>query len=327
MEAHVTAYDKLMSLGEKEVPPIPAQLATTIGDLLELVFEAIGLVPDNYMIDAALYNINVPFGYFPDTTVREVLRYIAQAGQCFVYVDRDERIRAEMLDLTADPYCTLSEDDQVITVEIPTTYLNTFSSVAVQHYKISLKPIDEVLQIDDIEVPTGTLVLNKSKFTTAPVGMVERVEVRGSTNTTVATVGVSPWTISLELSNTGAPETVSIVVFGRAIEAASSEKLMEDLPLIALIGERRLAVENEIIQDGTYAEQYGTQLFEIVTNPHSEARAEIRGNPFLRLGQVVKLDSPVNKVNGEKVLIYRSTLQFEGALEGTIEGIRIKEVP
>ena len=79
MEATVTCQDRLSDIGEKDVPLMQVRENTTIYEMFESFFQALGMAPDEYSIDTSLQQ-KIKLGWLPKGKVQTALQTLATAG-------------------------------------------------------------------------------------------------------------------------------------------------------------------------------------------------------------------------------------------------------
>lgn len=318
VKATVVCYDKLYELGSKEVPMLPVQYETTVGDLFRLLFEALGLTPTDYSIDPRLKQ-PVRIGWIPKGKVRDALQVLATAGNCTVNTDRYGRIVVRSNFTTGEAQTILSEDDQLFAVENPQRFLKTFNTVRVNYQLPYLKPETTLLQHDALIVPNGQLTLNEAAFSEGPVAKVNQVRLIGAKNTVVESIRYGAWTITISLYNPGPEETIRLEVLGHSVGLLSSSYTAQDFSAVTEWGVKELTIDNVLIQDPNTAKSYAGALLQLVKDPRGTFNLTLRGDPAVELGDVIQLKDVADKVGVVNVTPLRYTLDYDGALSAKME--------
>lgn len=320
--ASVVGYDRLYFLEKKELPTISVLQNTSIQEMFQVVFFLAGLATTDFVIDTAL-NVPVTIGWLPIGTVGNALSMLAEAGQCFVFVNRQNKIEVRCLDLTAASTHALDDETQIISANFPTEYLSTYSKLIIKQYLPELATSKAILETKVDIAANGTTSLVKLSLGDMPVGTVDRVALVGTNNSTITKIKTDAWFISVDIENAGAAESGTIVVYGRLISQTSTDIVIEDSTYKALVGEKVLTVDNPMMQDSAHVASYSSSLFSLIARPDSSASLTIRGNPSIYLGDVLTMSDPSDKLKTEDVLVTRRSLSFIGSIEETLEGIKI----
>ena len=327
VESTTICNDRLHRLGAKTIPMIPATINITTGGLFSVLFDALGLNGDETEGDVE-YVINpgvgqaLTIGVVPKGQVMPALQEMAVGGNAFVSADREGVVQVKSNIITDDFVATWTQGNQIYTIENPQRYLDAYSGVRIGFKRPRRDPLEPVLTINNIRIPNGGLNLVRMEFTSAPVAYVEQVRLVGAVNSAVADVEYGAWTITLQLTNMGAAETVDIEVIGQDVDYLSSDYTAEDAAAVAAIGEKELYIESRLIQELDAAQRYGDQVLQYVSDPLVNFELETRGDPSVEVGDVVQVSSTVDKVPATDIVIQRQELSFDGGLQCRVRGRR-----
>lgn len=321
MEVEVPCYDLMYKYGQLYVPSMRAIENTTIADLFSLVLESVGLGSNDYEIDEAL-DVPVRIGWLPEGKLKNVLQTLSQ-GLAFVDVTRDSKIRVRSLHILQDTeyIAELDDTNQIITASIPAMYQDVYTRVKIKRYVPTLKLTSEILRAN-IEVPAeDSTEFEQSGFTEAPAAVVERVGIHGADGeVTAEQIRTSALNMSLKLNNASEePHTVDLIIYGRTVEGAHTWKIGINEELEEIIDKKELKVDNVLIQDQQHAEELLPILMGIVSDPYHRIITDVKGNPALVPGNVVKVSNPSDKVADEIGVLVRRDLRYEGGLEEKYE--------
>lgn len=318
VEANVTCYDKLYELGNKDIPMLPAATETTLYELFETLFQVLGLSSGDYSIDPSL-NQPVRIGWLPKGKAKEAFQTLAMAGNCSVTADRYRIIRVRSNFVSGSPVAVLTDNDQIITVENPQRYLDTYNIVKVNYKLPYLKPSASLLKIDSLAVPNGGITLQNVEFSSGPVAAVDQVRLTGAKNAVIASMQYGAWEITVEIANPGPDEAVSLEVTGRAVDMINSTYTARDNEAVALWGEKELKIDNPLIQDLNTAKSYADALLQLVKDPHVNFSLDLRGDPALEVGDIIEVRDVADKIGDVAVVPVRISLDYDGALEAKME--------
>jgi len=259
VETTVAGYDKLYEIGNKDMPMLPVQTDTTVAKMFKLLFQAVGLAPDQYDIDSNLNQI-IQIGWLPKGKVRDALQTLAIAGNCNISVNRYGIIRVKNNFKSGNAVTILTDNDQIIAAENLQKYLDTYNKVSILYKSPYLKKTDSLLKIDSITIPNGGIVLEKTEFSYGPVALVEQVKLIGAKNSILSSIEFGAWEITVYIDNPGVAETVTLEVTGKVVDIISSSCTIQDNDLINAWGSRELKIDNQLIQNKDVAKSYAESL-------------------------------------------------------------------
>lgn len=319
-EATVTGYDILYALNGMDVPMIKTQEDTTIGRMFAALFNALGLT--NYSIDPDL-DQEIRIGWLPNGTTQQALQALCVAGNCFVNVDRAGVVRVQKNISSGIPVATLTDNNQIIRAVNPQKYLDIYNQVKVTYCRPRLGRRDTILNMDGVEVEQGANEIDKTHFTGAPIGKVERISINHRSNSSIDTVAYDAWSVLIGTINPGNAETVDIIGRGYPLSLTYRDRTVRDDLLIAEWGLKELVIQNDLIQDSRVARTYAQDLLTLVADPFRGFELEIRGNPALEIGDIIAISDPTDNIPLTNIAIERITLDYDGGLSGSISGRRV----
>lgn len=134
---NVTADDKLNTIGNYDLPELPAYSNVQAGDLIGNIMQAIGISSNDYTIDPAI-NKELPWGITPGNKVRDAFNNICQLLFARVIIDRAGIIRFV-------PALKVYTTGNEIIIDGDSGYTGTFSNKNnnnINYNKISLKYLE-----------------------------------------------------------------------------------------------------------------------------------------------------------------------------------------
>jgi len=164
MEATVTCHDRLLQIINLDTPQIPVMVDTTIGQMFGRLFRALGLEPDeDYVVSPALTQ-KVKAGWWERDVVGNSLQVLAEAGNCFVTVNRDNQIvvlpNVKVNPEEDDEYT----EDELFTINNPQRILDIYTAVKMQYRIPYLKEPGQLVRADNIFIPAGRVILDRIDF-------------------------------------------------------------------------------------------------------------------------------------------------------------------
>lgn len=322
VEATVTSYDRIYQLGQKEVPMLAMVKNTSVAELFAILFDALGLDPDEYDIGVGL-NDTIAMGYIPKGDVHAALQYLAMAGGCTVKINRTGVIEVRSNFVIGDPDVTWTDTNQVKWAENPMRELDAYSKVRVNYKEPYLDPAENLFAVNNFQVPNGGITFTNAEFTAGPVACVKQVRLIGAVNSEIVNIAYGAWTITIEISNIGPAEIVSLEVLASDVDFAGFDQTVEDNERVLEYGIKELLVDNNLIQTQDVALRYANNLLQYVSDPGTYFRTAVRGDPAVETGDIVRIQDPSDKIGTVDVFPYRIALDFDGALEETIEARKV----
>ena len=326
LESSVTAYDKLYEIGELDVPMLAMADNVTIGQLFEILFVGIGMSTDDYYIDTALTQV-VQLGYISKGKVKAALQYLSVAGFCSVYTDRYGVIQVKSNFMSGTPITTWTDNDQIINAENPQKYLDAYSVVRLSYKLPTKKALSTVLSITSYVIPAGGTTITAAEFSSGPIFYVEQVRLLGAINSVVANIEYGAWSITIGINNAGANETVDIEVIGKSIDFTAFNYSVEDTNAINMFGSKELQIDNNLIQSLNVATSYAQSLLAYVSDPLVNFEVELRGDPAIKVNDIVRIQDEADKIGTVDAVITRIELDFDGGLSANVKArVPISEV-
>jgi hypothetical protein len=291
--------------------------------MFERLFLALGLTSDDFVIDSSLIQ-PVRIAWYPSGIVRDTLQTLADAGFCSVRTDRIGRIVVQSTLGSGSVQETYTDDDAVISSENPQKLLNIYSKARVGYRLPYIKQNNLLIENDNLYIPNGGTTLSGIDFNAEDIPVVEVSEVRliGATNSFVEDVSFGANTITIQIMNALAGETVRLEVYGRGTGSHTSSRDAIDTDMAALYGQRELTLFNPFIQTLDTAQTYANKLLTYASDPLNDYEINFRGDPALEISDIIQIINPSDKLGTIEVFPYRSQLEFDGGLRQTIAAKR-----
>lgn len=325
LEARITARDRLELLRYTDFTTSLLYENYSLYQLFEIVLNDAGLTTDDYIIDTSLQNIIIPYAWFDRMSHRNALERLAQCAYINVYCDREDRIRVEPIDTSQLVYFVLDDNVNIYSKSYPISQTEITNYVEVATNTITVKPLQEVLNIEEeMKIdPNSSLTLSLS-FTTIPVKNVQQPIIVSDKEVEVEMQAYA-WGVELTLTNPNdEPCTVTgITIQGQPLELSSkSFAIAKDDDLIRDNGKLKASISHDFIQRYSYAQELATTLLNVYKQSLYDVSIEARGNIGLYLGTKIQVND--SKMNTQyEYITRRQTIKWNGALSATIEGKKI----
>jgi hypothetical protein len=309
-------YDRLYNL-KNETPPILAVIDdSTIKELFEQLFEGIGLAIDDYHVSKYL-DQPVPKGFlagevgsnFSDEKVGELLQVLAEAGNAYVVCNRWGKIIVRSNFTNDSSEATITDDNFIYAIENMEKQDEVYEGVRVR-YKLPKGESGEVLlwESPDYSIPNGGGDDLRVEFSD-PVAQVTRIVLSGATNAAATGVEAGAVRMDIEFSNSGAAETVDILVYGKKLNFYNTSYEHDSVDNPASL----LKISNWLIQDKATAKSYAENLADYVYDPLRFYKITGRGDPRFEVGDVIAVSDATNGIS-ENLQIVRQVLEWNGVL-------------
>lgn len=322
IEATVDCYDRLYALGKLDVPVASVQRATTVATMLTLLFTLLDLDSAEYSVDASLTQ-PITIGWLGDGSVAQCLQMLAEAGNACVYMDRSNVIQARSLARVDASSLTVTDTSQLLDVQFPQRYKDIHSQVTVSVYSPADSSDGQIGSMSRTVPGASELALSRQRWSSSPVSRLQYIAIEDDASAAALEIHdliYSSHAYSCTLVNPNSYSvTPAIKAVGRAASQPKSDQEQEDAVLKALIGDKKITIDNPMIQDKNSAITYGSYLLARVSDGYPTVSARMRGNPAIELCDTITLSWDSNTV---AMVPHRIQMDFDGGLTSTIEGFK-----
>lgn len=278
--ASITADDKLQQVFLEPAPVIPVGLNKTQAAFFQEVFDALGYAAK------ISQDLNATLLYtFTEGEQKKFLQEMLQGAIAYCTCDKNGGIVIEPLDSTRPLRATLTDADQIISVDAEQSIVKTYGGVELTYVLPQLTEAIQLLEIKDANVPAGIFTHNKVAFSKGPAKVITNV-CAITENKEVAIVDYvnSPWDITLITKNESTTKATSnLTVYGIAVDFVETI-LTDNVSNV-------LKVKNRYIQSTEYAIKYKEMLEAFVNSDMPTLTLQVRGNPLLNVGDKVRVQS------------------------------------
>lgn len=290
--ASITADDKLQQVFLEPAPVIPVGLNRTQAAFFQEVFDALGYAAK------ISQDLNATLLYtFTEGEQKKFLQEMLQGAIAYCTCDKNGGIVIEPLDSTRPLRATLTDADQIISVDAEQSIVKTYGGVELTYVLPQLTEAIQLLEIKEANVPAGIFTHNKVAFSKGPAKVITNV-CAITENKEVAIVDYvnSPWDITLITKNESTTKATSdLAVYGIAVDFVETI-LTDNVSNV-------LKVKNRYIQSTEYAIKYKEMLEAFVNSDMPTLTLQVRGNPLLNVGDKIRVQSE------------RYNLDFTGVLQ------------
>jgi hypothetical protein len=303
--ATITAADRLYDMLDTPVPAIPVVHGPSFIDFIRQVFSILNVpvvIDDGFgSILTMSYNVEV---------LAKLLTNVAVGSLAACFCDHNGRVRFRQLVTNRELRATLTDDNQVISVDANLGITSDYNGAAVT-YHIPYESADtNVLSVKGAVVPAGEHYTPYQSLSSQPMIKLLSASILADNKVYLSDIKATSKTVALKVQNT-TPEQqiIDIDVVGTIVETTSTT-IGDDVSGL-------LEVDNIYIQNEEYANYYLSILKKFVDNAMPVLRVEIRGNPLLNLLDKVRVVSTKYNIDFTG-LILRNELNYNGALSSSI---------
>lgn len=326
----IRCNDIMIRTFDKTMPQVPVFETTTITELYSELFELAGLTASDYIIDSDVSQ-SFKYGWYEKGKYKEAVQKLVNTSCTSVFTTKDSKVRVRNSLTAGNPVFTFYNTDQVKTSAMPIKYLDTYSKVVVDYKIPYIDDVDDededqqsILKLTELEIPTTGLVLERSAFSSGPVGIVEQIVISDRTDLTIGEITYGAWDITINISSVYAgTKKIDLEIFGRVVETTDASTTRTNTELQALIGDKEITLSPYLIQSKEAADLYADIIDNLVHDPASKVVSDVRGNPAIELGDVVTIVNPSHKMSAVDIIVTRMTTDFSGGLTSTIEGFTV----
>lgn len=300
--ASITAGDKIQQVLMEPSPVIPVGLNKTQADFFQEVFDALGYAA------SISKDLNAILLYtFTEGEQKKFLQEMLQGAIAYCTCDKNGDIVVEPLDSTRPLRATITDADQIISVDAEQSIVKTYGGVELTYVLPQLTEAIQLLEIKEANVPAGIFTHNKVALSKGPAKVITNVYAI-TENKEVAIIDYvnSPWDITLITKNESTTQATSdLAVYGIAVDFVETI-LTDNVSNV-------LKVKNRYIQSTEYASKYKEILEAFVNSDMPTLTLQVRGNPLLNVGDKICVQSEKYNLDFTGVL-QRINYKYAGSL-------------
>lgn len=319
--ATVTCYDRLYTFYETDTPKVCVIRDTNIGELFEALFLALGIPATDFIIDAAVYDVKVLFGWLPESKVKATIEALCTAGACTAIVQRDNKILVASAFRDRFTSARLRNSEQIISVSQPQSLYKAYAGVTIEYMPTHVESeIASVASTSEMQLIIGENKIDSLSFSGNPVWHVVSIEVIDTIAHTLIPKSIGATSIDATIVSTVASTTASISVSGYYLKQASLKVTKNRTSgVVPVIKDKRLSISSPLIQSAAVAEDYADIVLAIATDPSIYLTANIMGDISIDVLDKVLISPDSKATQMIPVVVTRMTFTFNGGLSSAIE--------
>jgi len=318
----LTAQDKLTLLGQSLYRTSVLKYDVTLYELAEDVLTDAGLATNEYVIDTALQNYIIPYGYFKVMTHWQALQRIAQACLGYIYCGRDGRIHIKAFD-------TMFQGGSVASLT-KSNYFKKSNPIQqkeiVNYVEVTIYPLTEETQTETIYDSSVPIPIEADETKTVTI---EYKEIPSEVTITAKQSPAGFTITNIDYYSWGADVTVYSPNAGDFILKADGNPIKQTGKEIAIVtdetsikehGVLKYTIQNcHLIQKREHAEELANKAIQISSLPRRTFTIDWRGDPTLELGDKISVTDDFETAD---CYIVRQEFQYDGTLRSRIIGRR-----
>jgi hypothetical protein len=323
-KASLTARDRLDMLRYTEFKTSEVYQNWNLYQLFELVLQDAGLTTDDYVLDEDLQDVIIPYAWFNKMSHRNALSQLSQCALVQVFCDRDGKIDVLMEMEGISNVMMRYDDDNVFDSSHPSAWNQLVNYIEVTAQPLTLKETT-VIYVDEetITIGAGESITLEHVFNNIPCLNIEEPTITADPSVIVENYEVYAWGVVATYKNTDSSsqsitkieiEGRPLIAEGKSIHVAKDDRLIHDDGMI------KQSHEHPFIQSRQYAQCLAGKILSLYKNSKSDISLQTRGHITLRLGDNIQVTTKDNAP--EKYMVTRQTTDWDGALSGTLEGIK-----
>lgn len=309
--ASIVCFDKLFTIGLKEPNRIRAQKNVPVRNAIKLVLEGAGLKPEEYIINSNLVGTITLF-WIDELTVLDALRNIAISACCNIYVNKNNIIVATPIINKDQPVISLKDTDVLIDINSEPSYKNKYDSVTIDYNEYEKITSEVVLDIEDIDVPSGVTWINNLQFNKCPIINLNSIIIISNKNAYVADYKFNSSSISIKVDNPGTKCKASIKATGQCV---NSKQVAQKVGAQESSNTLKLTLPYSYSDNSIVA--YGNKIVDMYSSYVTNIMANIRGVPILEIGDKIEIDSSVAATK-QQFIIQRLDTTFESGYSSSL---------
>lgn len=299
--ADVTANDILHNVLNGPVPPFQVYRNIDFKDFIELYFNYFGLA---VRVDAAI-DYTIPYAYTCEySSNKAFLLDLMKSALADCFCDHDGSIRILSKVSPRETRATFTDNDQIINIAVKQSITTNYDSTLVSCYKGQESAEKVLVDLANMPLTPGTISTGKLTTSEYPILSIRSVKVSGTDTASVRTFNATANEFECSIVST-ANSVADVEVVGTAL---SSTKITFGESL-----ETPLVVDSLLVQSEVRAELIKNYIESYVQANMPIVELTIRGNPRIKIGDKIRVDSDYYKVHYSGIII-KSTYEYAGNL-------------
>lgn len=299
MTATITANDAIYNIINGPVQNMPVFYNMPVRDFFDIYISSFGY--DVY-VDASI-DFSIPYIFTSEYKGNKELLtdvLIASIADCFCN-NTGEIVVIPKLDASYIR-ATLTDSNQIISLDITQTITNTYDSSTVEYNTCYVSAVTKLANIEDVNVEVGNNTISTITLNEHPAFSIDTVLVTGKARIIEYTSSSSTFDCNvLSLDD----DPISITVYGTKVEIVKQS--------IGTALEAPITISSSFIQDSNRATTIQEFVDSYIDANMPAIDIKVRGNPTIELGSLLRIDSQRYKLQYYGKLI-KASYRYDGGL-------------
>lgn len=305
MSAEVTANDALYNVLNGPVPSLPVFRNVTLSDFLNVYFRYFGY---EVTVEESVDTL-IPYVYTSEhSSNKAFLTDLMKSCLADCFCDHTGKIRVVSKTSKRAIRATLSDDNQIIDINIKQSITTNYDSVSVSCNKVQESAEQSILEVSSMPIVPGANTTSLLSFSKHPVLSVRSIKTVGDYSVVAPSFKSTAKDFECNLQSSS-ESSVDLTVIGTVLET-----------VLSTIGQELnapLNIESKFIQEEYRAEIVRKYAKAYVDASMPTLELTVRGNPSIPLGSMLEISSQRFKVNYSGMLI-KASYNYAGSLSCTI---------
>ena len=301
LTAEVTANDALYNVLNGPVPSMPIFRNARLTEFLPVYFSYFGY---DVTVDPSL-DTTIPYIYTSEHSNNKA--FLTDLMKCCLadcFCDHNGNINVISKVKARAIRATLTDNDQIISVDIKQAISTSYDSVSVSYNKTQESNEQSILEVSEINLVPGLNSTGKLNFSKHPVLSVRSLKTTGSNIAKVQSFTATSKDFDGSIQSTY-EGTTELKVIGTVLETVSST--------IGKKADTPLKIESKFIQEESRAEAVSRYTEAYIEANMPTLELTIRGNPKIPIGSKLEVESDRYKVQYTGILI-KAAYDYVGSL-------------
>lgn len=321
--AQVTARDILDLMSLTDFINSQLYVNKSLGFLFETILQDYGLTTADYIIDTDLYNIIIPYVWFPICSHRDALQRLASCALVYIYCNRQGQvIVSKMKTINEYPLCTLDNNSTIYSRDYPLRTSDITNYVEVSYNSLHLNDASTIFSQDTpIILNVGQTLSVRCQYNQLPVTNVQQPVITKDTDISVQDITQYGWGTEIVFCNNGTTteQISSISITGQVLQKNSDMTVYaKDDVSIRDEGKIKASISSDFIQDAVYAQSLANEILADCETSRDNITLQDRGNLGIDLMNKINIKDP-NTQQDIPYLLIKQTLKWDGALQAQLE--------
>jgi hypothetical protein len=271
--ASVRAVDRLQSVINSPVDLLGMNSNIMLKDYIKKIFLNLGFLESDLLIDQSLTQM-LNYTVIGGTKLSNVLNDISLSGDCYFYMNKDDKLVVISKVVTGIPTRTITDTAEVgikatlYDVTPSKSMMASANLLNLGYTNLTLSPVKQLASIRDYMSKVGISKTDPFKVENGNMYEVDHVRVESEFDVEVTDVTPTQNTFVLDINNPHTvPVSTDITLFGKTIDLINTYIERQDDLLVQKYGRKEMKLECKLIQDMESASALADKLWTRINIP------------------------------------------------------------